>query len=273
MGRIVRRKRRKAFLLVGARQTGKTFIVRQFAKNTFLYLAEINFLDNKDAAPILQSARSIDDFVSRLSLLTSSPIIPGKTLLFFDEIQEAPDLITAVKFLVEDGRFPVVLSESMLGTELKGYRSFPVGYVHIERMFPLDFEEFCWAQGVSRHHRHHVPLQRRLAARPQPAHAGGSRRQPHDHGILHRDASESRMDDQGNRLVSRRVRQHGENAYAARVRQARDREPPRTIPLHAAIDHAKGTAGTMPSSTRHRSCTRATRSRGCGIALIGVPAG
>lgn len=143
------KKERKAFLLVGARQTGKTFIVRQFAKNTFLYLAEINFLDNKDAAPILQSARSIDDFVSRLSLLTSGPIIPGKTLLFFDEIQEAPDLITAVKFLVEDGHFPVVLSGSMLGTELKGYRSFPVGYVHIERMFPLDFEEFCWAQGVS----------------------------------------------------------------------------------------------------------------------------
>ena len=152
--------------------------MRQFAKNTFLYLAEINFLDNKDAAPILQSARSIDDFVSMLSLLTSSPIIPGKTLLFFDEIQEAPDLITAVKFLVEDGRFPVVLSESMLGTELKGYRSFPVGYVHIERMFPLDFEEFCWAQGVSRYHRHHIPLQRRLAARPQPAHTRGSRRQP-----------------------------------------------------------------------------------------------
>ena len=142
-------KERKAFLLVGARQTGKTFIVRQFAKDFFPQFVEINFLDNRDAAAVLQNARDIDDFVSRLSLLTDKSIDAGKTLLFFDEIQEAPDLITVVKFLVEDGRFPVVISGSMLGTELKGYRSFPVGYVRVERMFPLDFEEFCWSQGVS----------------------------------------------------------------------------------------------------------------------------
>ena len=142
-------KERKAFLLVGARQTGKTFVVRQFAHDFFPQSVEINFLDNKDAAGILQNARDTDDFTSRLSLLASQPVVEGKTLLFLDEIQEAPDLITTVKFLVEDGRFPVVVSGSMLGTELHGYRSFPVGYTRIERMFPLDFEEFCWAQGVS----------------------------------------------------------------------------------------------------------------------------
>lgn len=59
-----------------------------------------------------------------------------------------PILLPAVKFLVEDGRHRVVISGSMLGTEMKGFRSFPVGYVQIERMFPLDFEEFCWSQNV-----------------------------------------------------------------------------------------------------------------------------
>ena len=139
---------RKAFLLVGARQTGKTFVVRQFAREHFARTVEVNFLDNKKAAAILQAAQDTDDFLSRLSLMVQAPVVPGETLIFLDEIQEASDLITVVKFLVEDGRYPVVLSDSMLGTELKGYRSFPVGYVQIERMYPLDFEEFCWSQGV-----------------------------------------------------------------------------------------------------------------------------
>ncbi len=139
----------KAFLLVGARQTGKTFTVRQFAKEHFANYVEVNFLENKDAAEILQKARNADDFVSRLSLVGAGSVVPGETLIFLDEVQEAPDLLTTVKFLVEDGHYSVVLSGSMLGTELKGYRSVPVGYVQIERMFPLDFEEFCWSQGVA----------------------------------------------------------------------------------------------------------------------------
>lgn len=140
---------RKAFLLVGARQTGKTFVVRQFAAQRFKHLAEVNLLEEKSLSGALSSASNAADLMARISLATGAPIIPGETLIFFDEIQESPDLVTAVKFLVEDGTFDVVLSGSMLGTELKGFRSFPVGYVQIERMFPLDFEEFCWAQGVS----------------------------------------------------------------------------------------------------------------------------
>lgn len=138
----------KAFLLVGARQTGKTYVVRQFAHEQFKHLAEVNLLEDRSAARTLSNASDAGDFVSRLSLITQTPVIPGETLVFLDEIQEAPDLITAVKFLVEDGRYRVVISGSMLGTELKGFRSFPVGYVLIERMFPLDFEEFCWSQDV-----------------------------------------------------------------------------------------------------------------------------
>lgn len=139
----------KAFLLVGARQTGKTFIVRQFAKTCFKNIAEVNLIEQPDAAAVLSAAQDVDDFVSRLSLLTGAQLKQEKTLLFLDEIQAAPQLITMVKFIVDSGRFPIVLSGSMLGTELKGSQSFPVGYVQIERMFPLDFEEFCWAMGTA----------------------------------------------------------------------------------------------------------------------------
>ncbi|MCI8469743.1 MAG: ATP-binding protein [Eggerthellaceae bacterium] len=140
---------RKAFLLVGARQVGKTYLVRKFAAQEFESFVEVNFLEDKDAAALLQGAVDTDDFVSRLSLLGRGSVIPERTLLFLDEVQAAPDMLTIIKFLVEEGRLAVVASGSMLGTELRGYRSFPVGYVRIERLFPLDFEEFCWAQGVS----------------------------------------------------------------------------------------------------------------------------
>lgn len=137
----------KAFMLVGARQTGKTFIIREFAKDSFADIAEVNFLRNPNASEILASSDDVDDFIQRMSLIVQKNIT-SNTLIFLDEVQAAPEIITMVKFLVEDGRYSVALSGSMLGTELKGFRSFPVGYVQIERMFPLDFEEFCWSQDV-----------------------------------------------------------------------------------------------------------------------------
>ena len=98
----------------------------------------------------LLEARNADDFISRVTLLSGKPIAPGKTLVFIDEVQEAPDIMTMAKFLVEDGRCRWAFSGSMLGTQFKGVRSYPVGYVHELRMFPLDFEEFCWAIGGER---------------------------------------------------------------------------------------------------------------------------
>ncbi len=139
---------KKAFMLSGARQTGKTYIIREFAKENFESVAEVNFLEDKNAKESLSAAQDIEDFVSRLSLIAGMEINPESTLLFLDEVQECPDLITSVKFLVEDGRYKVAVSGSMLGTELKGFRSFPVGYIETHRMYPLDFEEFCWAQSV-----------------------------------------------------------------------------------------------------------------------------
>lgn len=83
-----------------------------------------------------------------LSLELGRALRPGSTLIFFDEVQMAPEVVTLSKYLVQDGRFDVVLSGSMLGSKLRGIRSMPVGYLRILDMFPLSFEEFCWAQGV-----------------------------------------------------------------------------------------------------------------------------
>lgn len=138
----------KVFILLGARQTGKTYAVRHFAKAHYAEYLEFNFLENQDDARFLAGSSSADDLVSRLSLIAGHELVRG-TLIFFDEVQElGHDVVTLSKFLVEDGRFRLVLSGSLLGARLKGVRSFPVGYAHIERMFPLDFEEFCWAMGV-----------------------------------------------------------------------------------------------------------------------------
>lgn len=139
---------RKAMLIEGARQTGKTFLVRQFARQYYEEFLEINFYENSDAANLLASCTSSREVVSALSLLVGHEVRAGKTLVFFDEVQEALGIVTQVKFLAEDGRFDVVLSGSLLGIELKNVKSFPVGYVQLERMYPLDFEEFCWSQGV-----------------------------------------------------------------------------------------------------------------------------
>lgn len=84
-----------------------------------------------------------------LSILTEQPLIPGETLIFLDEVQECKELITAIKFLVEEGSYQFVLSGSLLGVDLKDIRSIPVGYMDVVEMFPLDFEEFAMANGVS----------------------------------------------------------------------------------------------------------------------------
>lgn len=137
----------KAFMLFGARQTGKTFLVREFARNEYQDLVEVDFLRDENARELIVGAHNAKEVIERLSLLREKSITKN-TLLFFDEIQKAPDVITQVKYLVEDGQFSLVASGSMLGTELKGFRSFPVGYVQIEDMYPLDFEEFAWALGA-----------------------------------------------------------------------------------------------------------------------------
>lgn len=140
---------KKALLITGARQVGKTYIIREFGKAAFDSFIEINFLENRTAQALFENANNSADILLRLSALTDQPLIPGKTLIFFDEVQECKELVTAIKFLVEEGSYRYILSGSLLGVELRDIRSVPVGYMDIMEMYPLDFEEFSLANGVA----------------------------------------------------------------------------------------------------------------------------
>lgn len=140
---------RNALLITGARQVGKTYIIREVAEKYFESIIEINFYENELARKTLQGAVNAKDILLRISAITNKELIPGKTLIFLDEVQEYPEIVTAIKFLVEEGSYRYVLSGSLLGVELKGIASVPVGYVNVEKMYPMDFQEFCIANGVS----------------------------------------------------------------------------------------------------------------------------
>ncbi len=137
-----------ALLITGARQIGKTFSIRQFGK-TFKSFVEINFIEMPEAVELFKGAKSSSDILLRLSAITTVPLIKGETLVFFDEVQQCPDIVTAIKFLVDDGSYRYILSGSLLGVELKDLRSQPVGYMGVKDMFPLDFEEFISCVGIN----------------------------------------------------------------------------------------------------------------------------
>ncbi len=138
----------KALLVTGARQIGKTFSIRQFGSR-FKSFIEINFVENPDAIDLFKGAKNCDDILLRLSTITTVPLIKGETLIFFDEVQKCPDIVSAIKFLVDEGSYRYILSGSLLGVELKDLRSEPVGYMGIKEMFPLDLEEFISCIGIN----------------------------------------------------------------------------------------------------------------------------
>ncbi len=137
-----------ALMIEGARQTGKTFIIRSFLENNKIDYVELNLLNNPAIAKAFLKSSSLDSLINRLELLSPKKFIPGKTLIFLDEIQECPDIVTQIKFLVDDGRFRYILSGSLLGREITNLLSAPVGYMRILDMYPLDFEEFLQIYSV-----------------------------------------------------------------------------------------------------------------------------
>lgn len=140
---------KKALLITGARQVGKTFIIREFGRRMYQSFVEVNFLENKNAKSLFENAKDSSDLLLRLSAVVDAPLIPGETLIFLDEVQECKEIVTAIKFLVEEGSYRYILSGSLLGVDLKDIRSVPVGYMDILEMYPLDFEEFMLANRVS----------------------------------------------------------------------------------------------------------------------------
>ena len=140
---------KKALLLTGARQIGKTFSIRRLGHEHFEHFVEINFIESPNLVSVFSKATSSQDILLRLSTITKQDLVKGKTLVFFDEVQECPELVTAIKFLVEEGSYRYILSGSLLGVEIKNLRSAPVGFMTIKDMYPLDFEEFASALGIN----------------------------------------------------------------------------------------------------------------------------
>lgn len=140
---------KRALLVTGARQVGKTFTIRKVGKACFEHFVEVNFVERPEALKLFEEAEGTQDLLLRLSAFTNRKLMPGKTLIFFDEVQECKEMVTAVKFLVEEGSYKYVMSGSLLGVELNDLRSVPVGYLDEMEMYPLDLEEFANALGIS----------------------------------------------------------------------------------------------------------------------------
>lgn len=140
---------RSALLLHGARQVGKTWAIRKYARNQGLELVEINFYEDAAARLLFENAHGAEDILLRITAYAGKPLPRGRTLVFFDEVQKCPECVTMIKFLVEEGSYRYALSGSLLGIALKGMlRSAPVGFLDIKQVYPLDMEEFFMAIGV-----------------------------------------------------------------------------------------------------------------------------
>ena len=138
----------KALMVIGARQVGKSYIIDAFTTSHYSSVIKIDFIENPDYISIFEDAQGAEDILLRLSALFGEKMIPGQTIIFFDEVQECKELITQIKYLIQEGSYDYILSGSLLGTVFKDIVSVPVGYMDIIEMYPLDFEEFAWANGV-----------------------------------------------------------------------------------------------------------------------------
>lgn len=146
----------KCLMVKGARQVGKTFLIREFGKNEYKSFIEINFIKRKELKKIFDGELSADEIFKRMTLLMEDiRLIPGDTLIFFDEIQNCGNARTAIKFLMEDSRYDFITSGSLLGltyaengdNEAEEPESVPTGYEDFLTMYSLDFEEYLWANG------------------------------------------------------------------------------------------------------------------------------
>lgn len=139
---------RKPLIVKGPRQVGKTESIKKFARENYESFIEINFVEEPKYKMIIEDGYKADDIIRNISRIDpSKKFIPEKTLIFFDELQEFPEIATALKFFKIDGRFDVICSGSLLGIHYRRIESNSVGYKVDYDMFSMDFEEFLWAKG------------------------------------------------------------------------------------------------------------------------------
>lgn len=152
---------RNPLVIKGCRQCGKTFIVQKFAEENYANVVYLNFMQDSDYALAFEGSKRVDDIVMNLSaMIPQSQFVANETCIIIYEIQECPAARTALKFFKMDGRYDIIATGSLLGVKGYGERrnssgnessktSIPVGYETIIDMYPLDFEEFLWANGIS----------------------------------------------------------------------------------------------------------------------------
>ena len=141
---------KRILLIDGARQVGKTFIIRHVGKKLFENFIELNMVEDFLSSRLFENTRSVEDFYLQVSMLAGDKMKEREnTLIFIDEIQAYPHLLTLLKFLAQDNRFTFVASGSLLGVTLQQTTSLPIGSIRKVRMFPLDFEEFLYANGMN----------------------------------------------------------------------------------------------------------------------------
>jgi predicted AAA+ superfamily ATPase len=143
------REKKKALLIKGARQVGKSTSIQIFGKANYKSFIELNFEKNPVYKEIFAESLDADSIIINMSALGLGPFIENETLIFFDEIQSCPRARTAIKFLVQDERFDYIESGSLLGINNNDVSSYPVGFEEQYYMHPLDFEEFLWAKNVN----------------------------------------------------------------------------------------------------------------------------
>ncbi|MBR3302651.1 MAG: ATP-binding protein [Bacteroidales bacterium] len=147
----------KILIISGARQIGKSFIIRQEGKKHFKNFIEIDLIEDKNGKGVFANVSTKEDFYLRLSSFAGERMKEGeKTLIFLDEIQAYPQLLTLLKFLKADNRFTYIVSGSLLGLALKQTLSKPGGSIEVIQMYQLDFEEFLWANGVGEDFIEHI---------------------------------------------------------------------------------------------------------------------
>lgn len=138
----------KALIVKGARQVGKSFLAEAFASQQFEYVVKFDLLLDSAVRESFSRASNADDLALRVSVAADMPLVPGRTAVIIDEVQEAPNVVTLIKGLVQKGDYRYILTGSLLGVKLENIDSLPVGYATQIEMFPLDFQEFCWARGL-----------------------------------------------------------------------------------------------------------------------------
>jgi len=140
---------KKALLIYGTRQVGKTYLIREMLKRNSVSYFEINFQEREDILKAIKDLNNAEDISMRLALYSDEPLIEKESVIFLDEVQLYPEIITKIKFLVDEGKYRYILSGSNLGVELKGIKSIPIGYIDMFKMYPMNYLEFVEAIGIN----------------------------------------------------------------------------------------------------------------------------